>query len=688
MILLEKLCGCARAPLKTVIPVVCGNANKWCRARRDCGPRSVIFKDLSILRPRSKRGFLPANFGLRFSETLARDKMSQLAEQAAVLSAGRCGSLPELFVTQAARFGGKPLFWQKDAGQWRSTSWAVAERHARALARWLIAQGVEAGDRVILVSENRAEWAIADLGIMMAGALSVPAYTTHTTDDHRHLLQDSGAVGVICSTDRLFARVAPAARDSESCRWAVLMARGHAERATVEDSDSLPLFDWDSILNARLAPREEARMAGLNRDETACLIYTSGTGGTPKGVMLSHRAILHNVVGAQAVISLLGIEQEVFLSFLPLSHSYEHTAGLYYPIFCGAEIYYAPSLETLIPTMAEVRPTLMTAVPRFYDIIYRRLMQQMDTSGTIGRALMRRTIALGRRALRQPDDRGLFERLQNCLLDRLVRRKIRARFGGRLRALVSGGAALDPEIGETLMALGLPILQGYGQTETGPVVSVNRPGSEVSDATGPPLEGVSVKIAPDGEILVTGDLVMNGYWNNAAATAATLRDGWVHTGDIGCLTPRGHIQITDRKKDIIVLSNGENVAPARLEGLLTQSGALRQAVVFGEKYLVAVVVPSEDFLDHWGDKRRKPALLAEVHDDPALHLTIAKVIDDFNKQRARHERIRRFMIAPEAFKVENGFLTPTIKIKRHKVLEHYWDEIQALHSAPERGEKS
>ena len=612
-----------------------------------------------------------------------QDKTPSLAEQAAVFRAGQCRSLPELFLTQAARFGDKPLFWQKDAGQWHSTSWAEAEQRARALARWLIAQGVEPGDRVILVSENRAEWAIADLGIMMAGALSVPAYTTHTTDDHRHVFQDSGAVGVICSTDRLFDRAAPAARDSESCRWAVLMARGDAE-----DADSLPLFDWDSILSAQLAPGEEARIAGLNRDETACLIYTSGTGGAPKGVMLSHRAILHNVVGAQAVIALLGIEQEVFLSFLPLSHSYEHTAGLYYPIFCGAEIYYAPSLETLIPTMAEVRPTLMTAVPRFYDTIYKRLMQKIDTSGTIEQALMRRTIALGRRALRQPDDRGGFERLQNCLLDWVVRRKIRARFGGRLKALVSGGAALDPEIGETLMALGLPILQGYGQTETGPVVSVNCPGSAVPDAVGPPLEGVSVKIAPDGEILVSGDLVMNGYWNNAAATAATLRDGWVHTGDIGCLTSRGHIQITDRKKDIIVLSNGENVAPARLEGLLTQSGTLSQAVVFGEKYLVAVVVPSEDFLDHWGDKRRKPALLAEVHDDPALRLALAKVIDAFNTQRAPHERIRRFMIAPEAFNADNGLLTPTLKIKRHKVLDRYRDEIAALHSAPERTEHS
>ncbi len=618
----------------------------------------------------------------------ARDKVPGLADQAAVLRAGQCCSLPELFVTQAARFGDKPLFWQKDAGQWRSTSWADAEQRARALARWLIARGVEPGDRVILVSENRAEWAIADLGIMMAGALSVPAYTTHTTDDHRHLFQDSGAVGVICSTDVLFRRAAPAAQDSESCRWAVLMARGHAEGGESDKSDSLSLFDWETILNAQLAPGEEARMAQLNRDGTACLIYTSGTGGAPKGVMLSHRAILHNVIGAQAVISLLGLGQEVFLSFLPLSHSYEHTAGLYYPIFCGAEIYYAPSLETLIPTMAEVRPTLMTAVPRFYDTIYKRLMQKIDTAGTIEQALMRRTIALGRRALRQPDDLRVFERLQNCLLDRVVRGKIRARFGGRLKALVSGGAALDPDIGETLMALGLPILQGYGQTETGPVVSVNCPGSAVPDAVGPPLEGVSVKIAPDGEILVSGDLVMNGYWNNAAATAATLRDGWVHTGDIGCLTPRGHIQITDRKKDIIVLSNGENVAPARLEGLLTQSGTLNQAVVFGEKYLVAVVVPSEDFLDRWGDKRRKPALLAEVHDDPALRLAIAKVIDDFNRQRAPHERIRRFMIAPETFNVDNGLLTPTLKIKRHKVLDRYSDEISALHSAPEHAEKS
>ncbi|WP_343562122.1 AMP-dependent synthetase/ligase [Kiloniella sp. b19] len=600
-------------------------------------------------------------------------------QQEDLFNARQFNTLPELFLKQAARFGGKPLFWQKPkkADEWHGTSWEKAERDARSLARWLISKGVQKGDRIILVAENRTEWAVADLGIMMAGAYTVPAYTTHTEDDHRHLMQDSGAIGIICANDRLLERASPAASDSQNCAWAVMI-----DSSAAESTDTLPLFDWSTVLaeGLSLPPGEDARIAELGKEDIACIIYTSGTGGTPKGVMLSHRAILHNCIGAHDILLDLGLDQEVFLSFLPLSHAYEHSAGLYYPILCGAEIYYAESVEKLLPAMAEVRPTIMTAVPRLYETIYKRISQGAKSASGLQQALLARTVSLGTKQLRHPGSLNPLEKLQNLVLDKLVRKKVRARFGGRLKALVSGGAALNPEIGEYLLALGLPILQGYGQTETGPVVSVNRPGIEVPECVGAPLDNTSVRIAEDGEILISGDLVMSGYWNNPEATAGTLKDGWVYTGDVGVITERGHIRITDRKKDIIVLSGGENVAPARIEGLLTKSGTIQQAVVFGDrqKHLVAILVPSEDFLDRWGEANDLAALLSEVHDNPSLTLSLAKVVDSVNSRVQPHEKVRRFIIAPESFTIENSLMTPTLKVRRHKIFERYGDQINAL----------
>src|SRR5205823_5568235 len=310
------------------------------------------------------------------------------------------------------------------------------------------------------------------------------------------------------------------------------------------------------------------RVDALAPDDIACIIYTSGTGGAPKGVMLSHRNILANCRGAYRLLEMLGFGEEVFLSFLPLSHSYEHTAGMFFPISIGAEIYFAEGADTLAANLLEARPTIMTAVPRLYETMHQRIRLGIQRERGLKRRLFERAVAIGRKRL---DDTPLSfgDRMLDPVLDRLVRDKVRARFGGRLKAIISGGAPLNPEIGGFFVALGVELLQGYGQSEAAPVICCNPPGRIKIDTVGPPVDGVEVRIAEDGEILVAGDNVMKGYWGAPEETARTLVDGWLHTGDVGHLDADGYLTITDRKRDFIKNSGGDMISPARVEGALT-----------------------------------------------------------------------------------------------------------------------
>ncbi|MBL4690758.1 MAG: AMP-binding protein, partial [Rhodospirillales bacterium] len=353
---------------------------------------------------------------------------------------------------------------------------------------------------------------------------------------------------------------------------------------------------------------------------------------------------------------------------LPLSHSYEHMAGQFFPMSIGAEIYYAQGIETLAANMIEARPTIMTAVPRLYETLHQRITMGVRKSGGAKEKLFNKAVELGARRFQDPGSLSLKERLVNWALDNLVRNKVRARFGGRLKALVSGGAPLNPDIGLFFTALGLRILQGYGQTETSPSVSVNAPSDMKLHTVGPPLKGVEVEIADDGEILVRGDLVMLGYWNNEQATADTIRDGWVHTGDIGLIDEDGHLRITDRKKDIIVNSGGDNISPQRVEGILTIEPEIAQAIVYGDKHshLVALLVPDADWL-------------AGLEGDETAESALAPVLDRVNKSLSNIESVRRFILADEPFTTENGLMTPTMKIRRYKIKEVYGEALEALY---------
>jgi len=588
-------------------------------------------------------------------------------------------NLPTLFFDQARRLGTRPFLWSKRDGAFRSIAYAELADQVRRLAGGLVELGVKPGDRVMIVSENRPEWAVADLAIMAVGAISVPAYVTNTVDDNLYILDHSGAVAAIVSTGRLASRVIPAARSAEACRAVITMEPPSEKLAAGVD-----LHGWDAVMALGEAAGHdiEAMARGIDREATACFIYTSGTGGRPKGVMLTHRSILANCEGAYWLLLTIGLGDEVFLSLLPLSHSYEHTAGLFFPISIGAQIYYAEGPDQLAANLQEVRPTIMTAVPRLYEVLRDRILRGVERQGGQKARMFHDAVRLGRKRYEDPSSLSLGERLYNALLGLLVRRKVAARFGGRLKAFVSGGAALNPEVGTFFLALDVALLQGYGQTEASPVVSANPPGRIRIETVGPPLRGVEVRIAEDGEILVRGDLLMKGYWRDPDTTAATIVDGWLHTGDIGVIHEDGFLQITDRKKDIIVNSGGDNISPARLESKLTMEQEIAQAMVYGDKrpYLVAVVVPDPGFVDQWAKAAGRPADLAALCDDEDFRKAVGQTVDRVNANLAQIEKIRRFIVASEAFTTDNGMMTPTLKIRRHKIRENYWEKLDALYA--------
>jgi len=590
-----------------------------------------------------------------------------------------CRSLPAMFFEQADRLGDKPFLWAKHAGRYQAISWAAAARDVRRLALGLRSLGIGRGERVGLVSENRPEWVIADLAIMSAGAVTVPAYVTHTVEDHRHVFSNSGARAVIVSKPPLSARVLAAANQVSTIHTVVTIEPAAGQASAVD------IRSWEEMLarGGEMADDTAELVAAIEPDDLACLMHTSGTGGIPKGVMTTHRNILANCRGAYRLLRMVGLSDDVFLNFLPLSHTYEHTAGMMFPISLGAQIYFAEGAETLAANMLEARPTLMTAVPRLYETLHRRIRLAVERRGGVSRGLFDKAVAIGRkRSLSQP--LSFEERLLDPVLDRLVRAKLRRRFGGRLKAMVSGGAPLNPEIGSFFVALGVRLLQGYGQTEAAPVIACNSPAQIKIDTVGPPLDGVRVKIADDGEILVAGDNVMKGYWNDPEATAQVLEDGWLKTGDVGFVDEDGYIRITDRKRDFIKNSGGETISPARVEGYLTLEPEIAQAMVFGDRrpYLVAVLVPDPDFAAGYAP-REPVGDFRGLAGDPGFAKAIGVAVGRVNQRLSSVERVRHFAIAAEPFTIANGQMTPTLKIKRHVICEAYGAVLDALYESKE-----
>lgn len=589
-------------------------------------------------------------------------------------------SLGQMFFQQARAHADESFLWEKKDGEWTALSWFQVEARVSLLSRGLRKLGVEPGDRVVLVAENRPEWLISELAIMAAGAITAPAYVTNTVADHLHVLNNVDAKCAIVSTRKLAKNLLDAVEKVDACKFVISMEPlGDAARSSL-----VKVHDWDDVLaeGAHL-PDDVVEMAGkAERTDTAVVIHTSGTGGKPRGVTLSHGALLHNCEGAKTVLDpTLGPGREVFLSFLPLSHSYEHMAGQFFPISIGAEVYYAEGLDALLRNIAEVRPTIMTAVPRLYETMYQRTIKNAAQNTGLKKTLFDKAIELGTKAYQEPEKMSAGERFVNGILDKLVRAKARARFGGRLKYFVSGGAPLNVDIGVYFTALGIQFLQGYGLTESAPLISVNLPEKVKMHTVGPPVKNTEVRIAEDGEICVRGELVMEGYWGDPEATAEVLRDGWLHTGDVGLIDEDGYIQITDRKKDIIVNAGGDNIAPQKVEGELILQPEIQQAMVHGDKrpHLVAVIVPDLDWLGEWAAAEGKPGELAALADDPDLKAVMSAVLERVNNELSVIERVRKFVIAGQPFTVENEMMTPTMKARRHVIRAAYGDALEGLY---------
>ncbi|QIG55407.1 long-chain fatty acid--CoA ligase [Altererythrobacter sp. BO-6] len=588
-------------------------------------------------------------------------------------------NLVELFLTRADAKGDAPFLGRKEGGKWVTQSWGEVAQQVCLLAESLRKLGLKDGDRVCLVSENRPEWCIADLAIMAAGCVTVPAYITNTTRDHLHILDNSGARAVIVSNEKLLKPLHAALQASGIAEHVIGIDDLHRHQAS-----GFEFHNWSDMLAGDAAAARaavDARIAGIGRDRTACIIYTSGTGGAPRGVLQHHGAILCNAAGAaEILIEDFGIKDERFLSFLPLSHAYEHTGGQFLPIGVGAEIFYSEGLEKLASNIEETRPTIMVVVPRLFEVLRSRIMKQVEKQGKVANFLMDRALGIADQA--STGRKRKRDKPMDFILEKTLRPKIRARFGGRIKAMVSGGAPLNPEVGNFFEAMGLTMLQGYGQTEAGPVISCNRPASGLKmDTVGPPLRGVEVKIAEDGEILVRGELVMHGYWRNEAETARTIVDGWLHTGDIGHLDEAGRIVITDRKKDMIVNDKGDNVAPQKLEGMLTLQPEIAQAMVSGDKrpYVVGLVVPDAEWALEWARANDEKFDMKALQDLPAFRAAVRAAIDRVNQDLSVIEKVRQFAFADEPFSIDNEELTPKQSIRRHKIKERYAERIDGLY---------
>ena len=562
----------------------------------------------------------------------------------------RINSLVELFFKKCEEINSisdKPFLKWLKGNKKDFLTWKKVELNIRILSDYLRINLSE-GDRCILLSENRPEWLISDIAIMNAGGVTVPLFTTYSENDYEFIIKDCKPKICIVSNNIQLKKI----EKFISNEIKILSIENINDK--IESIESI-LDQYSQIETVKAKSKFNQK---IKRKDLACIIYTSGTTGNPKGVMLSHGGILSNCEGAQEILfSLIKDSEPVFLTWLPLSHSYEH-AVQFVQISLGAKVYYAESLEKLLSNMSVARPTIMTAVPRFYQNLYSKISLNFSKQEGFKKKLILSTISLGTKELNN-EGLNLREKFINFFCEKLVRRKVNNQFGGNLKAFVSGGGALDKKIGEFLNSIGLPTLQGYGLTEASPVVSCNIPGKIKIETVGPPFKTNQVKIAEDGEILVKGENVMLGYWNMKKETDEILKNGWLHTGDIGEITQEGNLKITDRKKEIIVSLGGDNISPSKIENLLCLDEKIKQSFVYGDKktYLVALIVSESE------DNKKE----------------IELYIENLNKSLSSVEKVKKFKLINEEFSIDNGMLTPTLKLKRKNILKKYKEDLEKLY---------
>ncbi len=590
-------------------------------------------------------------------------------------------TIPALFRRQVQAHRTRPLFWVKREGAYRPITWAVVFSQVECFATYLIECGVRPGDRVLLFSENRPEWGVADLAIQSVGAWTVPLYPNLSAGDLALIGQDAQPVLAIGSTPEHVQALSMLQRQVPSLRTLVALCSppgaGHAWAKVLDQG-----LHRAPALGKELA----ARRGGLKASDTATLIYTSGTTGQPKGVMLSHDNFLSNVRACAPVMPVTS--EDLHLSFLPLCHVFERMAGWYYMMAAGAQIAFAESMDTIPENMREVRPTVMLGVPRFFEKLYGRVQEGLRQMPPAKRRLAEWAIRVGQaRSAALLGARSVPPGMaaKYWLADRLVFRKLRGRLGGRLRFFISGSAPLAKEIGEFFHAVGVAILEGYGLTETSPVIAVNRLAAPRFGTVGPPIPGVDVRIAEDGEILTRGPHVMQGYYRKPEETVAVLKDGWFSTGDIGHLDETGRLVITDRKKDLIKTAGGKFVAPQKLENLFVTDPYISQAFVFGDKqrYCVALIVPNFERLRQYAQEQEIPApSMPALVADPRIQRFYRERVQARQQDLASFEQVKQVAVLDQEFSLAAGELTPTLKAKRATIAQRHAATLQRLYDMP------
>ena len=510
-------------------------------------------------------------------------------------------------------------------------------------------QYITTNDRCLLISENRPEWLISDLSIMLSKGITVPAYTTYVERDYEFLINDCKPSVIIASDAIQLKKINNIIKKYSFIKKVI----------SFENIKDKNVTFIEEIFNKTYKQEKNFKEIGLSRKDISCIIYTSGTQGNPKGVMLSHGGILNNCEGSTKLLKKIITNKPKFLTWLPLSHSYEHTVQ-FVQIAVGAKIFYAESIDKLIKNMNDCNPDIMTAVPRFYQNLYQKISSTFQKATGVKKLLVNSTTRIGRKYFLK-QKLSIYEKFINYICNKLVRKKIKSQFGGNLKAFISGGGALDYEVGVFLNSIGLPTLQGYGLTETSPVVSCNPIDDIRIETVGPPFKGNEVMIAEDGEILVKGENVMLGYWNNPIETDKVIQNGWLFTGDIGTIE-NGYLKITDRKKDILITPGGDNISPVKIESELTKIEFIEQALVYGDNkpFLVALIVLNNNFKD-------------------TDYKIIQEEIEKINKELTKIEKIKKFIIINNQFSIENGFMTPTLKLKRFKIIQEYKKELEDLY---------
>ncbi len=595
-------------------------------------------------------------------------------------------TIAELYTFLTEEFGKnmtRPVMMRKVDGVYKGISYTEFKEETDNFAYGLTALGVKKGDKIAIIAENRPEWVYSDMGILALGGVDVPMYPSLTASSIEFILNNSESRGVIVSNKLQLNKVLKNRESLRHLNFIIVMN----EKDIQPDVQSLYTFkdvqDMGKIYRNNHPGYLKETKKNVHEDDLCTIIYTSGTTGEPKGVMLTHKNILSNVNSALESFPIS--QDDIFLSFLPLCHIFERMAGYYTGFSSGGMICYAESIETVAQNFIETRPTILTTVPRLFERMYSKIIKNVESQSVTKQRIFNWAIYIGKQAAKERKKGSLSPVLaaKFKVADKLVLHKLRERTGGKLRFFISGGAALAPDLGEFFEAAGIKIVEGYGLTESSPVIVANRVDDYKFGTVGKVFPGVEIKLAPDGEILARGPNIMQGYYKNKRETDEVLKNGWLHTGDIGAFDTDGFLRITDRKKHLFKTTAGKYIAPTPIENLFLSSKYIDQFVLIGDRrmFLSALIVPDFEAVKEYADSHKiKYSTIEELSDIKEIRELMEKEMSKIQKNLANYERVRRFTLLEKPFSLETGEITPSLKIKRKVVEEKYSDRIEQMYA--------